>query len=164
MVTRTPGVVLGILTADCAPVLFADDEAGVIGAAHAGWRGAKAGIIEATVQAMIALGAAASRIVAAVGPCIRQESYEVGREFHAAFVGDEPESAALFGPSARAGHYQFDLPGYVAGRLAALDLAGMEIIACDTFADPDRFFSYRRMMLNGGGDYGRGLSAIALAP
>lgn len=163
LVTRTPGIVLGILTADCAPVLFADAEAGVIGAAHAGWRGAKDGILEAAVAAMTAQGARAENIRAAVGPCIQQRSYEVGADFHAAFTADAPETAALFGPAARAGHFMFDLAGYVRRRLEALALGAVEGLDQDTCADPGNFFSYRRTTLAGGGDYGRGLSAITLA-
>ena len=164
MVTRTPGVALGILTADCAPVLLADPEAGVIGAAHAGWRGAKTGILEATVAAMVGQGARPEAIAAAVGPCIRQDSYEVGPEFHAAFVDDEPDATALFRPSDRDGHHRFDLAGYVVRRLVSAGIVQPAVLPHDTFAGPDRFFSYRRVTLNGGGDYGRMLSAIALSP
>ncbi len=164
MVTRRRGVALGILTADCAPVLFADAEAGVIGAAHAGWRGARSGVLDATIDAMAGLGAQPHRIQAAVGPCIRQESYEVGPEFYAAFVADEPDAATLFRPSTRPGHHQFDLAGYVAGRLRARGIATLAVLPHDTFADPGQFFSYRRGTLTGQPDYGRLLSAIALAP
>ena len=163
MVTRMRGVALGILSADCAPVLLADPDAGVIGAAHSGWRGAKSGIVEATVAAMVRLGARVGSIGAAVGPCIRRDSYEVGPEFHAAFVADEPASAELFRPSDRQNHFRFDLAGYVAGKLAAAGVAALVVLPHDTFADPDRFFSYRRVTLAGGGDYGRLLSAIVLA-
>ena len=163
MVTQMQGVALGILTADCAPVLLADPDAGVIGAAHSGWRGAKSGIVEATVAAMVRLGARVGSIGAAIGPCIRRDSYEVGPEFRAAFVADEPASAELFGPSDRENHFRFDLAGYVADKLAAAGVAALTILPHDTFADPDRFFSYRRVTLAGGGDYGRLLSAIALA-
>lgn len=163
MVTRVRGMALGILTADCAPVLLADPRAGVIGAAHAGWRGAKSGIVEATVAAMVRLGARLGGIGAAVGPCIRHDSYEVGPEFHAVFVADEPASAALFRPSDRERHFRFDLAGYVAGKLAAAGVETLAVLPHDTFAEPDRFFSYRRATLAGGDDYGRLLSAIALA-
>jgi hypothetical protein len=162
MVTGAPGVALGIVTADCAPVLFADGEAGVIGAAHAGWRGASSGVIDATVAAMVELGARNDAIVAAVGPCIQQASYEVGPEFHAQFTGDDPDTADLFRPSPRADHHLFDLSGYVASRLGALSIRAFEALPDDTCADEDRFFSYRRVTLNGGGDYGRLLSAIVL--
>jgi hypothetical protein len=164
LVTRTRGVALGILTADCAPVLLADHAAGVVGAAHAGWRGALDGIAEATVCAMEDLGARRTRIVAAVGPCIGQESYEVGSEFRAAFVAGDAGNDAFFVPSERAGHHRFDLAGYVAKRLGALSLAAVEALSHDTCADADRFFSYRRTTFDGGGDYGRQLSAIALVP
>lgn len=162
LVTRTPGIALGILTADCAPVLLADDEAGVIGAAHAGWRGARGGVVEATVAAMVALGARRSRIVAAVGPCIQRQSYEVGPEFRDAFVEHEPATKDLFEPSGRPGHHLFDLPAYVAARVAAA-VAAVDVLPFDTCADPDRFFSYRRTTLTGGGDYGRLLSSVALS-
>jgi purine-nucleoside/S-methyl-5'-thioadenosine phosphorylase / adenosine deaminase len=164
MVTRTRGVALGILTADCAPVLLADPQAGLIGAAHAGWRGAKSGIVEQTVMAMVRLGARVESIAAAVGPCIRHDSYEVGPEFRAAFVADEPASAELFRPSDRDGHFRFDLAGYVAGRLRAVGIETLTVLPHDTFSENDRFFSYRRVTLAGGGDYGRLLSAIALMP
>lgn len=162
MVTRNPGVALGILTADCAPVLLADAHSGVIGAAHAGWRGAWSGVIEATVEAMVGLGASKSRMVAAVGPCIHQESYEVGPEFVDGITADDQNAARFFHPSRRAGHAQFDLPGYVASRIDALALADFEASPFDTCADEERFFSYRRVTLTGGGDYGRMLSAIVL--
>jgi len=164
LVSRTPGVALGILTADCAPVLFADADAGVVGAAHAGWRGALSGVLEATVSAMADLGAAPDRTVAAVGPCIARSSYEVGPEFHATFVADDGASADLFDPAPRNGHFLFDLAGYVVRRLGALGLAGIDVLPFDTCADEARFFSYRRTTKNGGGDYGRSLSAIGLEP
>lgn len=164
LVTRTPGVALGILTADCAPVLLADGRAGVIGAAHAGWRGAKGGILDTTVAAMVETGARLEHIRAAVGPCIRQESYEVGPEFVSAFAEDEPQTANLFKPGMRPDRHHFDLPGYVARRLAGLGIRTVETSPHDTCADPKRFFSYRRVTLDGGGDYGRLLSAITLAP
>jgi polyphenol oxidase len=163
LVTRRQGVALGILTADCAPVLFADAGAGVVGAAHAGWRGAKAGVLESTVAAMTQLGARAERIAAAVGPCIRQASYEVGADFQQAFVGDDRGSADLFAPAARPAHFRFDLAGFVTRRLQSLGLASVAVQPYDTFADEATFFSYRRVTLNGGGDYGRMLAAIALA-
>ena len=162
MVTDRPGVALGILTADCAPVLFADVTARVIGAAHAGWRGAKGGVLEATVAAMVGRGARVERLRAAIGPCIRQPSYEVGGEFRAAFVADEPATDRFFAAGTRPGHFQFDLAGYVAARLAAIGVGAVETTPHDTFADPASFFSYRRVTLAGGGDYGRLLSAIVL--
>ncbi len=163
LVTRTPGIALGILTADCAPVLFADDEAGVIGAAHAGWRGARGGVVEATVAAMIALGACRSRIVAAVGPCIQRQSYEVGPEFRHLFIEDEPANGDLFEPAVRPGHHLFDLPAYVARRVAESAVVAIDVLPFDTCADPECFFSYRRTTLTGGGDYGRLLSSVALS-
>ena len=163
MVTRTPGVALGILTADCAPVLFADAEAHVIGAAHAGWRGAVSGVLDQTVAAMIKLGAAPRRIAAAIGPSIARPSYEVGPEFPAPFLAEDASNAAFFLPAARAGHFLFDLPGYVARRLARLGVARVARTGGDTAAEPERFFSYRRACLRKERDYGREISAIALA-
>jgi len=162
MVTRMPGVALGILTADCGPILFADDAAGVIGAAHAGWRGAVSGVAEATVAAMTKLGADAGRIRAAIGPCIAQASYEVGPEFPASFLAQDKSNERFFRPSRRAGHFMFDLPGYLEARLKAIGIAQIGVVARDTCAESDSFFSYRRTTLSGGKDYGRGLSAIAL--
>jgi len=161
-VTTRRGVALGILTADCAPVLFADAEAGVIGAAHAGWRGAVTGVLEETVAAMARLGASPTRIRAAIGPCIAQASYEVGPEFHERFLDADPANAALFRPSSRTGHHLFDLAGYVRRRLEPLGLAEIVAAGEDTAAEPERFFSYRRATLAGETDYGRLLSAIAL--
>ena len=163
MVTNRPGIALGVLAADCAPVLFADTEAGVIGAAHGGWRGALGGVLEATVAAMTALGAMPARIRAGIGPCIGQESYEVGPEFPGRFAEIDGESGNFFVPAERAGHFRFDLPGYIAHRLARLRLGAVASAACDTVADPIRFFSYRRACLAGEHDYGRALAAIALA-
>jgi YfiH family protein len=161
LVTSRRGIAIGIVTADCTPVLLADRRAGVIGAAHAGWKGAKAGVIEAVVAAMIQHGARAANIVAAIGPTIAAASYEVGPEFRQAFINDDPAAARFFteGPN---GKPHFDLPGFVAGRLGALNLGAVELIAADTCADATRFFSYRRSCLAGEGDYGRQLSAIAL--
>jgi len=163
MVSRVPGVALGILAADCAPVLFADAAAGVVGAAHGGWRGTLSGVLEATVAAMTALGARAERIAAGIGPCIAQPSYEVGPEFRDAFLAPDAESAACFMPAQRPGHLLFDLPGYIACRLMRMELAAVAWSGHDTAADPERFFSYRRACKNGERDYGRGLAAIALA-
>lgn len=161
-VTTRRGIALGILTADCAPVLFADAEAGVIGAAHAGWRGALTGILEATVAAMVRLGARTERLSAAVGPCIAQGSYEVGPEFAARFLEADPANAAFFRPSARPSHHLFDLGGYVAARLRKIGVDKLAAAGHDTAAEPERFFSYRRATLAGEKDYGRALSAIAL--
>jgi YfiH family protein len=162
MVTAKRGLALGILTADCAPVLFADAEAGVIGAAHAGWRGAFTGVLEETVAAMTRLGASPSKIRAAIGPCIAQSSYEVGPEFHERFVSAESDNAAFFCASSRRSHHLFDLGGYVTRRLESLGLAEILTTGEDTAADAARYFSYRRATLAGEKDYGRLLSAIAL--
>lgn len=164
LVTRRRGLALGILTADCAPVLFADAEAGVIGAAHAGWKGARGGVLEATLAAMETLGARRAATAAAVGPCIRTASYEVTADFRWAFVGDEAASAAFFAAGRRPERFLFDLAGYVADRLQRIGIAAPVVLPHDTCADADRFFSYRRVTLDGGGDYGRQLSTIALLP
>lgn len=164
LATDRPGVALGILTADCAPILFADANARVIGAAHAGWRGALNGILEATVLAMEKLGARRARIRAAVGPCIGPRSYEVGPEFPAPFIALDPASERFFRPSTRDDRFLFDLPGYVEARLSAIGLGPVGVVREDTCADENRFFSYRRSVLKSETDYGRGLSAIALAP
>jgi len=162
LVTARPGQVLGILTADCAPVLFADGQAGVIGAAHAGWRGARSGVLENCIETMVTAGASVDRICAAVGPCIGQKSYEVGPEFKAEFIRDDACNDRFFLPSAKAGHALFDLGGYVMQRLARLGLASCELLGRDTCAEPDEFFSYRRGTLAGAPDYGRLLSAIVI--
>ncbi|MBU6507424.1 MAG: peptidoglycan editing factor PgeF [Alphaproteobacteria bacterium] len=164
LVTRVPGVALGILTADCVPILFADAEARVIGAAHAGWRGALAGVIEAAVAAMEDLGASAQRTVAAIGPAIAQASYEVGPEFPRRFLAQDPGNSVFFMPSLKTGHFLFDLKGYVARRLEALGIRAIAHADADTAADPERFFSYRRACLRGELGHGLGLSTIALAP
>jgi polyphenol oxidase len=163
MVTTRPGIALGVLAADCAPVLFADSSAGVIGAAHGGWRGSLGGVMEATIAAMVAQGAQAANIRAAIGPCIGQESYEVGPEFPPRFTAVDGESGTFFVAAARDGHFRFDLAGYIAHRLGRLGLAAIEDSGCDTAADPQRFFSYRRACLAGERDYGRALAAITLA-
>lgn len=162
MVTTRPGIALGVLAADCAPVLFADPQAGVIGAAHGGWKGALGGVMEATVAAMAQLGAVPARIRAGIGPCIAQASYEVGAEFPERFAAEDPSSGAFFAPGARPGKFLFDLPGYIAHRLSRLGLAAVGHTGGDTAAEPERFFSYRRACLTGERDYGRGLAAIAL--
>jgi len=164
IVTDKPGVLLGILTADCTPVLFADRKKGVIGACHAGWQGAIRGVCGATVAAMEDLGANPGDITAVIGPTILQESYEVGPEYVARFIDDDPANARFFRDGERAGHAYFDLQGYVASRLERLGLGGIQRLAMDTCADEERFFSNRRALLNDEGDYGRQLSAIALAP
>jgi len=162
LVTRTPGLALGILTADCVPVLFADRQAGVVGAAHAGWRGALDGVLEATLAAMQELGARAESTLAAIGPAIEQPSYEVGPEFPGPFLDQDPANRDFFRTAPRNGHFLFDLKGYVARRLARAGLARIERLAANTCAEPERFFSYRRACLEGEQAYGRLLSAIAL--
>jgi hypothetical protein len=164
MVTATPCIALGVLAADCAPVLFADPESRIIGAAHGGWRGALAGVMEATVAAMARLGAHPGRIRAGIGPCIAQPSYEVGAEFHEIFTAADRNNRGFFRLAARPDHFLFDLPGYIAHRLSRLGLAAVERTPHDTAAEEDLFFSYRRACLRGESDYGRGLAAIALAP
>ena len=163
LVSNTPGMVLGILTADCAPVLLADGDNRVIGALHAGWRGALGGILEAGVAGMQRLGARAATIRAVIGPAIGPDSYEVGPEFPAPFVVHDAAAEAFFRRAARDGHYLFDLPGYVARRLGALGLAEIARIGRDTYAEEEQFFSYRRNSQRGEQDYGRLLAAIALA-
>jgi len=162
MVTDRPAIALGILTADCAPVLFADMSARVIGAAHAGWRGALGGVLEATVAAMAALGARTERLQAAIGPCIGPDSYEVGPEFPAPFLAADESHRRFFRPASRPGHFLFDLPGYIVARLTRLGLAGIATLGRDSLAESEAFFSYRRATLEGHGSYGRGLSLIAL--
>lgn len=161
LVTNRPGLLLGILTADCAPVLFADREAGVVGAAHAGWKGALAGVTDTTVMTMETLGARRDHIVAAIGPCIAQPSYEVDDAFRARFL-DNDAAADRFFRDAAPGHAMFDLAGYVAHRLAAAGLRTVEITGADTYAADARFFSYRRGTHRGEGDAGRQISIIGL--
>ncbi|WP_228242474.1 peptidoglycan editing factor PgeF [Porphyrobacter sp. GA68] len=158
LVTRGRGVVLGLVTADCAPVLLTDRQAGVIGAAHAGWRGALGGVLENTVEKMEELGAARGRIVAAIGPAIAQASYEVDEAFRSGF----PADAARFFTVGRPGHFQFDLAGYVANRLQCAGVGGVANLALDTYAQPALFHSYRRARQQGGATDGRQISAIAL--
>jgi polyphenol oxidase len=162
LVTDRRGIALGILTADCVPVLFADADAGVIGAAHAGWKGALGGVVAATVAAMARLGAAPGRMRAAIGPCIAQRSYEVGPEFPASFLAEDEANGDFFAPARRSGHFMFDIAGYVERRLIAAGIGTIQRAPCDTVAEATRFFSYRRACLKGEKDYGRGLSAIVL--
>jgi YfiH family protein len=161
LVTDRPGLLLGVLTADCTPVLLADREAGVIGAAHAGWKGAFAGVIEATVAAMEKRGARRERIAAAIGPVIARKSYEVDEAFYRHFLEAEPANDPYFSPG-REGHHQFDIEAYVLARLAAAGVTRAEALGLDTYADPDRFYSYRRATHRGEADYGRQISLIAL--
>jgi YfiH family protein len=162
MVTRQPGLALGIVTADCAPVLFADPEAGIAGAAHAGWRGALAGVLEATVTAMVALGAQTDRIVAAVGPCIGHGSYEVAADMRDAVLARSPGDARFFTEGEREARWRFDLRGYCASRLRAAGVAGITVTENDTLTEEDRFFSHRRRTLAGGGPIGHQISVIAI--
>jgi polyphenol oxidase len=161
MVTNQSGVVLGILTADCAPVLFADAQAGVIGACHAGWRGALDGIVEATIAAMERLGARREAIQAATGPTIAQDSYQVGPEFRDRFVKARAANNRFFQADDE-DRFRFDLPGYVSERLQESRIGWIESVGCDTCAETSQFFSYRRSTLAGEQDFGRALSAIAL--
>ena len=162
LVTDRPGITLGVLSADCAPVLLADPDAGVIGAAHAGWRGALAGVIEATVEAMVGLGAVRARMRAAIGPCIAQASYEVGPELLTRFTDHDPTCADLFRPVAASDRLLFDLKGYASRRLARAGIAQRTALPDDTHADEARFFSARRARQVGGDRFGLLLSAIAL--
>ncbi len=159
MVTATPGVALGILTADCQPVLFEDSQAGVVGAAHAGWKGALDGVLDATVDAMEALGARRDRIVAVIGPSISQLAYEVGPEFFERFQDEDPSSARYFS-GGKGDRMHFDLPGYGLGRLRAAGIGHAEWTRHCTYGDPDRFFSYRRSVHACEADYGRLISVI----
>ncbi|UUX51264.1 peptidoglycan editing factor PgeF [Nisaea acidiphila] len=163
MVTARKNVALGVLTADCAPVLFADPGDMIIGACHAGWRGALNGVIEATVEAMIELGARADNIQAAVGPCIGRDSYEVGPEFPHPFLEQDRNNAAFFSSGTREGHYQFDLSNYCVSRLSRLGLGEVYRLDCDTCRDEPNFFSYRRSRLRDERDYGRQLSTIVIS-
>ena len=161
MVTRTPGIALGISTADCGPVLFVDPNARVIGGAHAGWKGALTGVLESTIAAMETLGATRSGIIAAIGPLIRQESYEVGNEFVERFLEADANNAVFFIPSVREGHAMFDLAGFIRMRLEAAGILLIDDLGLDTYAD-ERFFSYRRSVHRKEPDYGRHIHAIAL--
>lgn len=161
MVTDRPGILLGIVTADCVPVLFADIQAGVVGAAHAGWKGAITGVTDNTISAMEVLGAERSRIVCAIGPCIAQKSYEVDEGFFRRF-GDDDKANERFFSDGKPGHYQFDIEGYVAARLAAAGIGKVECLGEDTYSQPGRFFSYRRSCHLGEPGYGRQISLIGL--
>ena len=161
IVTATPGLVIGIVTADCAPVLLADVEAGVIAAAHAGWRGAVAGVTDQAIAAMLSLGARVDRIVAAIGPCIARASYEVDHVFAEKLLADDPANEPFLSDGPR-GQPHFDLEAYVAARLAAAGVRRIEALGLDTYALEDRFFSYRRATHRAEPTYGRQLSLIAL--
>ena len=163
MVTNRPNLLLGVLTADCAPVLFADAGAGIIGAAHAGWRGALAGVTDVTILAMEDIGARRDRIVAAIGPCIAQQSYEVDRAFRDRFL-DEDAGNARFFAEADSGKPHFDLSGYVTHRLRLAEIGSVDVTGLDTYADADRFYSFRRATHRGEADYGRQVSLIGIAP
>jgi polyphenol oxidase len=162
LVTATPGIALGVLAADCAPILFYEPVAKVIGTAHAGWRGALAGVAEAVVAQMTALGAERRRIRAAIGPCVAQRSYEVGPEFPQPFLADNQGAAGHFVRAPRDGHFLFDLGGYLADRIIRAGIATIEVVAHDTVAEEAQFFSYRRSCLRGERSFGLGLSAVVL--
>ena len=162
--TATPGLMLGALAADCAPVLLADPEARVIAAVHAGWKGALGGVIQAAMDAMATLGAEPGRVLAAVGPCIGPASYEVGLEFLEAFTGGAPGAERFFSAGARPDRRQFDLPGFVLSRLESAGVGRAEWVGRDTYAEPALFFSNRRALHHAEADYGRLLSAIKLEP
>ncbi len=162
IVTRVPALAVGVTTADCGPILFADPQAGVVAAAHAGWRGALAGVVEATLAAMERLGAARGNVRAALGPMISQASYEVGPDLIARFAAEDRGSECFFAPAKRDGHALFDLPGYIAARLRRAGVRHVEDLGLCTYADPVRFYSFRRTTHHAEPDYGRHISAIAL--
>jgi YfiH family protein len=163
LVTSMPGLALGVTGADCGMILFADRRAGVIGAAHAGWKGALTGVIESTVAVMESLGASRGAIAAALGPTIGRSSYEVGPDFFEKFISVEKDHASFFAPSARSGHFLFDLPAFIAMRVARAGIETFEDLARDTYAEDEHFYSYRRSVHRGEPDYGRQVAAIALA-
>lgn len=160
MVTATPGIALGILTADCQPVLFADPDAQIVGAAHAGWGGAMGGVLENTVDAMVGLGASRDNIIAVIGPCIGQGAYEVGPEYFERFLDDDPDNARFFA-NGQGDRMLFDLPGYGVSRLRAAGVQAEWIRHC-TYSDPERFYSYRRSVHDMEADYGRLIATIRL--
>jgi polyphenol oxidase len=162
IVTRTPGLAIGVTTADCGPILLADPVARVIGAAHAGWRGALAGIVDATVTAMKSLGARPERIRAALGPMIRQQNYEVGHDLITRFAAEDVANGRFFAPGGRSGHALFDLAGYIRSRLSRAGIQQVEDLAFCTYGDPAQFYSFRRATHLSESDYGRHVSAIAL--
>lgn len=160
--TATPGIAVGVSIADCGPILFADPEARVVAAAHAGWKGAVGGVLDSTVARMAELGARRERIVAAIGPLIRQQSYEVGPEFVAKVTALDHANIRFFAPASRPHHAMFDLPGYIAARLSQLGVGRVEDLCLDTYSDAERFYSYRRTTHRGEPDYGRLIAAITL--
>lgn len=162
LVTTRRNIAIAASSADCVPILFADPEARVVAAAHAGWRGAVGGVLQATVKQMCALGARPERIRAGIGPCIGPASYEVGPEFPAPFLAQSPANARFFRPAQRAGHHKFDLESYVAAELAAMKLGAIDVAHRDTCAEAETFFSYRRSVQRKEPDYGRHVSVIAL--
>jgi YfiH family protein len=161
IVTRTPGLAIGVVTADCGPILFADAEAGVVGAAHAGWRGAAGGVLEATIAAMEACGATRGNITAVLGPTITQPNYEVGAEMRDGVIAANPDAGRFFAAGAAPDKWQFDLPGFIVARLEAEGVSAGFVGRC-TYAEEDLFFSFRRTTHRGEADYGRQLSAIAI--
>lgn len=161
MVTDRPNLLLGILTADCVPVLFHDSRANIIGAAHAGWKGALAGVTDNVLTAMEALGADRDHIACAIGPCIAQPSYEVDAGFRTRFLEADKENDRFFGPG-KPGHFQFDIESYVAGRLQASGINKIDKLGLDTYVDEDRYFSYRRSCHRGEAGYGRQISLIGM--
>lgn len=164
MVTSVPGIALGVLAADCAPVLLADPRAGVVGAAHAGWQGAFKGVVESVVRAMEGLGAKRSNIHAEIGPCISQKNYEVGPEFRDRFASLDAGHVRFFVPSLRSGHWMFDLPAFVSFRLEQADIGSFDVLGSCTYELEDQYFSYRRTTHRKESQYGRNISAIMLKP
>lgn len=162
MVTKEKQIAIGVLAADCVPVLFADVEAGVIGAAHAGWKGALAGVLEATTEAMCALGAKRANIAAAIGPCIAQVSYEVGQEFYDTLTKADASNASLFIKGAASGHWQFDIKAYARKKLGFAGITAINTLENNTYLEEDNFFSFRRTTHRAEQDYGRQVSAIML--
>lgn len=162
MVTATPGIALAVGSADCGPILFADPQGAIVGAAHSGWKGAIGGVLESTLDAMERLGAHRSRIHVALGPMLSQQNYEVGPEFRATFLAQDPANADFFRPGPKADHPHFDLPGYIARRLEKAGVAAVEDCGLCTYADEQRFYSYRRRTHRGEADYGRLMAAIRL--
>ncbi|MCU0819257.1 MAG: peptidoglycan editing factor PgeF [Beijerinckiaceae bacterium] len=162
MVTATPGLAMAVGSADCGPILFADPQAKIVGACHSGWKGAIGGVLESTINAMERLGAHRSRIAVALGPMLSQQNYEVGPEFRETFLKHDPANADFFRSGPRETHPHFNLPGYIARRLAKAGVAEIDDCGLCTYADEDRFYSYRRMTHRGEKDYGRLLAAIRL--